>query len=217
MTETKDKINITKDKINIIRAKYTASAVKKAQYPAERLKEIAFIGRSNVGKSSLINSLTRVHNLARVSGQPGKTQTINFFELTARIIETGEDKLFHLVDLPGYGYAKTAQTNRKQWAKFIEEYFLNSEHLQFVCQLIDIRHAPMKSDIEMFNWLVKNNVPVLIIATKADKISRGAVAKQVAQIRKTLGVKEIDILPYSSVKNAGRSELLEVIYQMLTD
>ncbi|MDM8143890.1 ribosome biogenesis GTP-binding protein YihA/YsxC [Megamonas hypermegale] len=207
----------TKDKINIIRAKYTASAVKKAQYPAERLKEIAFIGRSNVGKSSLINSLTRVHNLARVSGQPGKTQTINFFELTARIIETGEDKLFHLVDLPGYGYAKTAQTNRKQWAKFIEEYFLNSEQLQFVCQLIDIRHAPMKSDIEMFNWLVKNNVPVLIIATKADKISRGAVAKQVAQIRKTLGVKEIDILPYSSVKNAGRSELLEVIYQMLTD
>lgn len=207
----------TKDKINIIRAKYTASAVKKAQYPAERLKEIAFIGRSNVGKSSLINSLTRVHNLARVSGQPGKTQTINFFELTARIIETGEDKLFHLVDLPGYGYAKTAQTNRKQWVKFIEEYFLNSEHLQFVCQLIDIRHAPMKSDIEMFNWLVKNNVPVLIIATKADKISRGAVAKQVAQIRKTLGVKEIDILPYSSVKNAGRSELLEVIYQMLTD
>lgn len=205
----------TKDKINIIRAKYTASAVKKAQYPAERLKEIAFIGRSNVGKSSLINSLTRVHNLARVSGQPGKTQTINFFELTARIIETGEDKLFHLVDLPGYGYAKTAQTNRKQWAKFIEEYFLNSEHLQFVCQLIDIRHAPMKSDIEMFNWLVKNNVPVLIIATKADKISRGAVAKQVAQIRKTLGVKEIDILPYSSVKNAGRSELLEVIYEGL--
>lgn len=207
----------TKDKINIIRAKYTASAVKKAQYPAERLKEIAFIGRSNVGKSSLINSLTRVHNLARVSGQPGKTQTINFFELTARIIETGEDKLFHLVDLPGYGYAKTAQTNRNQWAKFIEEYFLNSEQLQFVCQLIDIRHAPMKSDIEMFNWLVKTNVPVLIIATKADKISRGAVAKQVAQIRKTLGVKEIDILPYSSVKNAGRSELLEVIYQMLTD
>ena len=207
----------TKEKKNKKRAKYTASAVKKAQYPAERLKEIAFIGRSNVGKSSLINSLTRVHNLARVSGQPGKTQTINFFELTARIIETGEDKLFHLVDLPGYGYAKTAQTNRKQWAKFIEEYFLNSEQLQFVCQLIDIRHAPMKSDIEMFNWLVKNNVPVLIIATKADKISRGAVAKQVAQIKKMLGVKEIDILPYSSVKNAGRSELLEVIYQMLTD
>ena len=188
-----------------------------SKLPENEKPEIAFAGKSNVGKSSLINALMNRKSYARISATPGKTQTINFFELTARIIETGEDKLFHLVDLPGYGYAKTAQTNRKQWAKFIEEYFLNSEHLQFVCQLIDIRHAPMKSDIEMFNWLVKNNVPVLIIATKADKISRGAVAKQVAQIRKTLGVKEIDILPYSSVKNAGRSELLEVIYQMLTD
>ena len=199
-----------KDKINIIRAKYIASAVKKAQYPEERLKEIAFIGRSNVGKSSLINSLTRVHNLARVSGQPGKTQTINFYELTARFNETSEDKLFHLVDLPGYGYAKTAQSNRKQWAKFIEEYFLHSKYLQFVCQLIDIRHEPMKSDKEMFDWLIKNNIPVLIIATKADKISRGAVNKQIAQIRKSLGVKEIDILPYSSPKKQGRDELLEI-------
>ena len=202
-----------KDIINIIRAKYIASAVKKAQYPEERLKEIAFIGRSNVGKSSLINSLTRVHNLARVSGQPGKTQTINFYELTARILKSGEDKLFHLVDLPGYGYAKTAQSNRKQWAKFIDEYFLSSDKLQFVCQLIDIRHDPMKSDIEMFKWLVEHNVPVLIIATKADKISRGAVAKQVAQIKRILGIKGIDVLPYSSKKNQGRSELLNVIYE----
>ena len=171
--------------------------------------EICVVGRSNVGKSSFINFLTRRKKLAKTSSTPGRTRLINLFDI--------DEGRFVLVDLPGYGYAKTAQTNRKQWAKFIEEYFLNSEHLQFVCQLIDIRHAPMKSDIEMFNWLVKNNVPVLIIATKADKISRGAVAKQVAQIKKMLGVKEIDILPYSSVKNAGRSELLEVIYQMLTD
>ena len=204
-----------KDKINIIRAKYIASAVKKQQYPENDLNEIAFIGRSNVGKSSLINSLTRVRNLARVSAQPGKTQTINFFELTARIIETGEDKLFQLVDLPGYGYAKTAQSNRKQWKKFIEEYFLTSQKLHFVCQLIDIRHEPMKSDKEMFSWLVEHNVPVLIIATKADKISRGAVAKNVAQIKKALGVKQIDVLPYSSQKNEGRSELLDVIFNSL--
>lgn len=204
-----------KDKINIIRAKYIASAVKKQQYPENDLNEIAFIGRSNVGKSSLINSLTRVRNLARVSAQPGKTQTINFFELTARIIETGEDKLFQLVDLPGYGYAKTAQSNRKQWKKFIEEYFLTSQKLHFVCQLIDIRHEPMKSDKEMFTWLVEHNVPVLIIATKADKISRGAVAKNVAQIKKALGVKQIDVLPYSSQKNEGRSELLDVIFNSL--
>ena len=204
-----------KDKINIIRAKYIASAVKKQQYPENDLNEIAFIGRSNVGKSSLINSLTRVRNLARVSAQPGKTQTINFFELTARIIETGEDKLFQLVDLPGYGYAKTAQSNRKQWKKFIEEYFLTSQKLHFVCQLIDIRHEPMKSDKEMFSWLVEHNVPVLIIATKVDKISRGAVAKNVAQIKKALGVKQIDVLPYSSQKNEGRSELLDVIFNSL--
>lgn len=205
----------SKDKINIIRAKYIASAVKKQQYPENDLNEIAFIGRSNVGKSSLINSLTRVRNLARVSAQPGKTQTINFFELTARIIETGEDKLFQLVDLPGYGYAKTAQSNRKQWKKFIEEYFLTSQKLHFVCQLIDIRHEPMKSDKEMFAWLVEHNVPVLIIATKADKISRGAVAKNVSQIKKALGVKQIDVLPYSSQKNEGRSELLDVIFNSL--
>lgn len=214
MTDIKPK---NQDKINIIRAKYMASAVSKKQYPENslNLNEVAFIGRSNVGKSSLINSLTRVHNLARVSAQPGKTQTINFFELTARIIETGEDKLFRLVDLPGYGYAKTAQSNRKQWKKFIEEYFISSKHLQFVCQLIDIRHEPMKSDKEMFTWLVEHNVPVLIIATKADKISRGAVAKQVSQIKKSLGIKQIDVLPYSSQKNEGRSELLDVIFNSL--
>ncbi len=204
-----------KDKINIIRARYIASAVKKEQYPTERLKEVAFIGRSNVGKSSLINSLTRVHNLARVSGQPGKTQTINFFELTAKIYETGENTSFHLVDLPGYGYAKTAQSNRKQWAKFIDEYFLQSDKLQFVCQLIDIRHAPMESDVKMFRWFIEHSIPVLIIATKADKISRGAVAKQVAQIKRVLGVKEIDVLPYSSKKGEGRSELLDVIFHSL--
>lgn len=234
--QKKEQQKINKEKINIIRAQYIASAVKKAQYPEEKLKEIAFIGRSNVGKSSLINSLTRVHNLARVSGQPGKTQTINFYELTARIVKNENidenrdlaestkvttvetvDKTFHLVDLPGYGYAKTAQTNRKQWAKFIEEYFLHSEQLQFVCQLIDIRHEPMKSDKEMFDWLIKNNIPVLIIATKVDKISRGAVGKQIAQIRKSLGVKEIDILPYSSPKKQGRVELLEVIKSMLDE
>ncbi len=203
------------DVINIIRAKYIASAVKLSQYPEEKLPQVAFIGRSNVGKSSLINSLTRVHNLARVSGQPGKTQTINFFELTAKIIESGELKLFHLIDLPGYGYAKTGQKNRRQWEKFIEEYFLNSKELKFVCQLIDIRHEPMASDLKMFKWFLDNNIPVLIIATKADKISRGAVAKQTAQIRRALGIKGLDILPYSSKKNEGRSDLLDVIFQNL--
>ncbi|WP_303104777.1 ribosome biogenesis GTP-binding protein YihA/YsxC [uncultured Mitsuokella sp.] len=204
-----------KESVIITQGKYVASAVKKEQYPEKELPEIVFIGRSNVGKSSLINSLTRVRGLARVSGQPGKTQTINFFELTAKLDGEEERKAFYLVDLPGYGYAKTGKERRKIWAKFINEYLLTSPRLQFVCQLIDIRHDPMASDIEMFEWLVAHNIPVLIVATKADKISKNARQKQIAAIRRTLGVKELSILPYSSLKNEGRSDLLDVIRDVL--
>ena len=200
-----------KDRIIITQGSYVASAVNKEQYPQIDLPEIVFMGRSNVGKSSLINSLTRVNNLARVSSQPGKTQTINFFEVGVKIAEAGERKAFYLVDLPGYGYAKTGKERRKIWSKFIEEYLLNSVRLQFVCQLIDIRHEPMTSDVEMFQWLVKNNIPVLIIATKADKIGKNARNKNIAAIKRKLGIQEISVLPYSSLKNEGRSDLLDVI------
>lgn len=203
------------ENVIITQGRYIASAVKKEQYPEEKKKEIVFIGRSNVGKSSLINSLTRVKNLARVSGQPGKTQTINFYELGAKLTGDEERKSFYLVDLPGYGYAKTGKERRKIWSKFIEEYLLTAEDLQFVCQLIDIRHDPMASDVEMFHWLVDNHLPVLLVATKADKVSRGARDKSIANIKKKLGVAEVDVLPYSSLKNEGRSELLDVIGSVL--
>lgn len=176
-----------KDRVIITQGSYVASAVNKEQYPQVDLPEIVFMGRSNVGKSSLINSLTRVNNLARVSSQPGKTQTINFFEVGVKIAEADERKAFYLVDLPGYGYAKTGKERRKIWSKFIEEYLLNSVRLQFVCQLIDIRHEPMASDVEMFQWLVKNNIPVLVIATKADKIGKNARNKNIAAIKRKLG------------------------------
>lgn len=205
------------EEIIITQGKYIASAVKVEQYPERKLKEIVFIGRSNVGKSSLINSLTRVGGLARVSGTPGKTQTINFYELSAKIPGQEERKDFYLVDLPGYGYAKTGQENRKRWSKFIDEYLIKSQELQFVCQLIDIRHEPMKSDVEMFQWLVAHNLPVLIIATKADKLSKNGVQKSVAGIKRALGIAEIDVLPYSSVKSEGRSELLDVIGGVLVE
>lgn len=195
----------------ITQAKYLASAVNPSQYPVVRLPEFVFIGRSNVGKSSLINSLTRVKNLARVSSQPGKTQTINFYELGAKRAGADERKNFYLVDLPGYGYAKTAKGNRKIWAKFIEEYLTTSKELQFVCQLIDIRHAPMASDIDMFRWLVARGIPVLVIATKADKLGKTAREKQVRVIKQALGVPELSVLPYSSLKNEGRSDLLDVL------
>lgn len=205
------------EKVIITQGKYLASAVKKEQYPEEQRKEIVFIGRSNVGKSSLINSLTRVHNLARVSSQPGKTQTINFYDIGAKIEGSEERQDFYLVDLPGYGYAKTGAENRKTWSKFISEYLLHSENIQFVCQLVDSRHDPMKSDIEMFNWLVENGIPVLVIATKADKIGKNAMNASIAKIKKAFGVPDLDVLPYSSMKNQGREELLEVIASCLTD
>ncbi len=199
----------------ITQARYLASAVRKDQYPSEKKPEFVFIGRSNVGKSSLINSLTRVKNLARVSSQPGKTQTINFYELGAKLPGEEERRSFYLVDLPGYGYAKTGKEKRKLWSAFIEEYLRTSEQLQFVCQLIDIRHAPMASDVEMFQWLVRAGIPVLVIATKADKIGKQARMTQVREIQKALGVPDLSVLPYSSLKNEGRSELLDVLRDSL--
>ncbi len=205
------------DDVIITQGTYLASAVKKEQYPEQQKKEIVFIGRSNVGKSSLINSLTRVRNLARVSSQPGKTQTINFYEIGAKIKDVSERKDFYLVDLPGYGYAKTGAERRKIWSKFINEYLLSSPNIQFVCQLIDVRHRPMASDVEMFRWLVENNLPVLVIATKADKLGKNTVAKNIAAIKRDLGIPELDVLPYSSLKNQGREELLQVIAGCLVE
>ena len=201
----------------ITKAEYLASAVRRDQYPEVRRPEVAFIGRSNVGKSSLINSLTRIRQLARVSSKPGKTQTINFYELLLRI-DGGEARHpIHLVDLPGYGYAKVARDSRKTWAKFIEEYFLHSEQLRFVCLLLDIRHTPMPSDQRMFSWLVEHDIPVLVIATKADKIGKNARRAQIAVIQRALGVPELTVLPYASPKNEGRSDLLDVMKEYLLE
>ena len=142
-------------------------------------------------------------------------QTINFYEIGAKLPQVEERQDFYLVDLPGYGYAKTGAKRRKIWSKFINEYLLSSPRIQFVCQLIDVRHEPMASDVEMFRWLVENNLPVLVIATKADKIGKNAVAKNVAAIKRGLGIPDLDLLPYSSLKNQGRQELLQVIADCL--
>jgi GTP-binding protein len=152
--------------------------------------------------------------LARTSGSPGKTQTLNFYQLTAKVSEEERKELF-LVDLPGYGYARTGQANRRQWAKFIEEYLLKSPRLQLICQLIDVRHPPMESDISTYRWLVSNDLPVWVVATKVDKISRMAVKKQIDLIRAGLRMPNDQIVAYSSVKGTGREELLDVIGQIL--
>lgn len=204
---------------DIIRSKYVASAVRPDQYPAEKLIEAAFIGRSNVGKSSLINSLCRRVGLARVSSTPGKTQTINYYELEAkRAVEGGDERAkFYLVDLPGYGFAKTNRDNKSQWSGFISKYLSGSDNLAVVCQLIDIRHKPLESDLECYRWLKSVGLHVMVILTKADKLSKNAAMSQKALFKRELGLQENDILAYSSSNHTMRGELIQRIMNILIE
>lgn len=182
-------------------------AVKPSQYPPENLKEIAFAGRSNVGKSSLLNLITGRKKLARVSGSPGKTRTINFY------IINGE---FRIVDLPGYGYAKVSKSMSEGWGEMMERYLENRPNLVKVIQLVDIRHAPSKQDIEMYNYLRHYSLDGIVVATKADKISRNQLAKQIKLIRQTLKLSADDkVIPVSALKKTGYDELLETMDDLL--
>ncbi len=158
-------------------AEFIISAVRLDQCPTAEKAEFAFVGRSNVGKSSLLNKLLNRRKLARISGQPGKTQTLNFYHIN-------ED--FYLVDLPGYGYAKVSKELRAKWGPMVEEYLIRRDTLIKVVQLIDVRHLPTRDDQMMYEWLSYNGRSPLVVATKADKIARGAYGKHVQQIRNTL-------------------------------
>lgn len=202
------------EKITVVKSEYVTSAVSRATCPEELLPEIVFVGRSNVGKSSLINSLTNRKSLARTSGTPGKTQTINFFRVELKTPDDLRRELY-FVDLPGYGYAKTSKTNRRLWAKFIDEYLTSRRDIKFVCQLIDMRHPPMESDLQSFAGLVEKKLPVLVVATKSDKLGKTERQKHLNAIKNSLGIDAESILPYSSTKNEGRSDLLDVIINSL--
>lgn len=210
---------MSKENWDIIRSKYVASAVRADQYPPVRMIEAAFIGRSNVGKSSLINSLCRRNGLARVSATPGKTQTINFYELEAKRMEEGLDERakFYLVDLPGYGFAKTNRNNKEQWSGFISKYLSESENLGLVCQLIDIRHKPLDSDLECYQWLKECGLRVQVVLTKSDKLSKNAAMSQKALFKRELGLGEEDIITYTSSQHTNRSELINRIMAALVD
>lgn len=177
--------------------------------PDNPIPEIAFAGKSNVGKSSLINGLMNRKSLARTSSQPGKTQTINFYNVN--------DEVF-LVDLPGYGYAKVSQTIKEKWGKLIERYLNTSKQLRAVFLLVDIRHEPSANDINMYEWVIANGYNPIIIATKADKLKRSQLAKHVKQIRVGLNVVEdTPIIPYSAVTKQGREKIWELIELFMGD
>ena len=168
--------------------------------------EVAFAGKSNVGKSSLINALMNRKNLARTSSQPGKTQTINFYHIN--------DEMY-LVDLPGYGYAKASEEIKAKWGKMIEKYLFTSKNLKAVFLLIDIRHEPSGNDRLMYDWIKSQGFEPVIIATKLDKIKRSQVQKQVSLIRKTLGIpSDARFFTFSALSKQGRDEIWEEIERL---
>ncbi|MBQ3370810.1 MAG: YihA family ribosome biogenesis GTP-binding protein [Mogibacterium sp.] len=193
--------------MKINKAELEAVAVKASQYPPEDLPEIAFAGRSNVGKSSLLNLITGRKALARVSGSPGKTRTINFYRC---------DDSFRIVDLPGYGFAKVSRSESEKWGAMIEGYLENRSTLRKVVQLVDIRHKPSAQDVQMYEYLKYYGLDGIVVATKADKVGSNQKSACIKTIRQTLGMSREDkIIPVSALKKTGDEELLEVITSLL--
>lgn len=174
-----------------------------SKLPENQRPEVAFAGKSNVGKSSMINALVNRKALARTSGQPGKTQTVNFYNVNQEL---------YLVDLPGYGFAKISQTEKEKWGRMIENYLHSSRQLRAVFLLVDIRHEPGANDKTMYDWICYQGYEPVIIATKLDKIKRSQIQKQIKLIREGLGTKpETLIIPFSAETKQGREELWQVI------
>lgn len=178
-----------------------------SKLPENTKPEIAFAGKSNVGKSSLINGLMNRKSLARTSAQPGKTQTINFYNI---------NDAMYLVDLPGYGYAKVSETEKQKWGQMIENYLHTSKQLKVVFLLIDIRHAPSANDKTMYEWILYQGYEPIIIATKLDKLKRSQVQKQVKILREGLGLKKESILiPFSAETKQGREEIWQIMDELI--
>ena len=188
-------------------AEFICAAVKPSQYPPEGPSEIAFAGRSNVGKSSLINLLLNRRKLAKVSGTPGKTRTINFYNINNE---------FRLVDLPGYGYAKVSKAESADWGKMMESYLSKREGLRAVVQLIDSRHAPTAQDKQMYEYLRYYGLDGLVVATKTDKLSGSELSKNLSMIRRELDLGQEDrLIPVSALKRSGSEQLLAAMEEIL--
>ncbi len=188
-------------------SEFVTSAVKPDQWPTDGLPEIALAGRSNVGKSSLINRLLNRKNLARTSQTPGKTQTLNYFII---------NDAFYFVDVPGFGYAKVSQAERRAWGRMIETYLTENKQLKVVVQLVDLRHPPSVDDVQMYKFLKHYGIPVILVTTKADKIPKGKYQKHMKIIREKLNKEPSDpMILFSSVTGLGKDELWQTISSYL--
>ncbi|MGT2932575.1 ribosome biogenesis GTP-binding protein YihA/YsxC [Streptococcus catagoni] len=193
--------------LNTHNASILLSAANKSHYPQDDIPEIALAGRSNVGKSSFINTILGRKNLARTSSRPGKTQLLNFFNI--------DDKI-RFVDVPGYGYAKVSKTERAKWGKMIEDYLTSRDNLRAVVSLVDLRHEPSKEDVQMYDFLKYYEIPVIVVATKADKIPRGKWNKHESMVKKKLSFDAQDhFIIFSSVDKIGIDQAWDTILDMV--
>ncbi|MTB35653.1 ribosome biogenesis GTP-binding protein YihA/YsxC [Streptococcus uberis] len=193
--------------LNTHNASLLLSAANKSHYPEDDIPEIALAGRSNVGKSSFINTLLGRKNLARTSGKPGKTQLLNFFNI--------DDKI-RFVDVPGYGYARVSKVERARWGKMIEEYLTSRDNLRAVVSLVDLRHEPSTEDVQMYEFLKYYEIPVIVVATKADKIPRGKWNKHESMIKKKLNFEQEDaFILFSSVDRIGIDQAWDAILEQI--
>lgn len=186
--------------------KYITSGTKEEHYPEDNLPEILLAGRSNVGKSTFINSVLNRKNIAYVSGKPGKTQTLNFYKV---------NEAFYFVDVPGYGYAKVSKKDREAFGKMIEEYLLKREQLRIVIQLVDFRHKPSEDDVLMYQFLSSYNIPTIVVGTKVDKVPKTKRKKNEKLIMETLGLEEGMFLPYSGITKLNLEEIHELLEQIV--
>ncbi|MCH6579619.1 MAG: YihA family ribosome biogenesis GTP-binding protein [Nitrospinae bacterium] len=195
--------------MKIISAEFMISAVSAEQYPRASLPEVAFVGRSNVGKSSLINSLLNRKKLVKISGTPGKTQMINFFDVNHELV---------FADLPGYGFAKVPKSVQKKWQDLVEQYLLKRDNLRTVVLILDIRRKPTDLDLHMQEWLEQYQVDTILVATKTDKLSQAEQSKQLKQIRAAfLEGADKELVAYSSKNQKGRKELWKLLLQRMAD
>ncbi|MDD6611163.1 MAG: ribosome biogenesis GTP-binding protein YihA/YsxC [Clostridiales bacterium] len=195
--------------LNLHKVEFVRSAVKTGDFPNDALPQIAFAGKSNVGKSSTINRLLNRKNFARVGNEPGKTVHINFFQI---------DEKVYFVDLPGYGYAKVSKKERARWGQLMDEYFASEDTLTLGFQIVDIRHKPTADDVTMADWFLQTGMPFVVIANKLDKIKKSQLEGNLQNIRTTLHLpEEVPVIPFSAEKGTGREEVLALILEHIEE